>query len=352
MTDPRPPVTVRRIKPEDGPAFRDVRLQALQTDPTAFGSSYDREADRPPESWDTWAAATSAGNDQAMFVAETDHGLVGLAGAFRIEGNPRSLHLIAMWVEPRFRGRGHGRILTDRVISWARQADADEIGLWVVTGNDVARHLYESCGFVDTGRVQPLPSHPDLDEHRLSLDLGPGPNAPLPSGYVELQPMAGTEFDAYLEWTIADHTAHLMQAFDLNRFEAELQAREAITHVLATSDPSNNHHFCSIRGGLADESVGWIWFGEEPVRERSVATLFDIVVFERHRNQGLGTAAIDEVEEWARIRGLPVLHLAVFTHNEAARRLYERLGFAVTKELPGVLQMEKPVAAADGGDAS
>jgi ribosomal protein S18 acetylase RimI-like enzyme len=344
VTAPRPLVTVRRIQPGDGPAFRDVRLRALQADPTAFASSYELEADRSPDSWSTWAAATSAGNDQAMFVAESGDRLVGLAGAFRIEGNPRSLHLIAMWVEPGFRGYGHGRTLTEAVVSWARQADADDLGLWVVAGNEVARHLYESCGFIDTGVVQPLPSHPDLIEHRLSLDLGPGPNAPLPSGYVELQPMVETEFDAYLEWTIADHTAHLMQAFDLNRFEAEVQARDAITHVLAVSDPSRNHHFCSIRGGLADESVGWIWFGEESIQGRPVATLFDIVVFERHRNQGLGTAAIDEVEEWARIRGLPVVHLAVFTHNEAARRLYKRLGFTVTKELPGVIQMEKKVA--------
>ena len=343
MTEPRPPVTVRRIRPDDGPAFRDVSLRALQTHTTAFGSSYEREAGRPPESWDTWAATTSAGNDQAMFVAETPNQLVGLAGAFRTGDKPRSLHMIAMWMDPDLRGYGHGRTLTNAVVSWARQADADELGLWVVAGNDAARRLYESCGFVDTGRVQPLPSHPDLEEHRLSLDLGPGQQAPLPSGYVELQPMAGTEFDAYLEWTIADHTAHLMQAFDLNRFEAELQAREAITHVLAAGDPSGNHHFCSIRGGLADDSVGWIWFGEEPVRGRAVATLFDIVVFERHRNQGLGTAAIDEVEEWARIRGLAAIHLAVFTHNEAARRLYERLGFTVTKELPGVIQMEKTV---------
>ena len=40
---------------------------------------------------------------------------------------------------------------------------------------------------------------------------------------------------------------------------------------------------------------------------------------------------------------------AVFTHNKAARRLYERLGFTVAKELPGVIQMEKDIAATDDG---
>jgi ribosomal protein S18 acetylase RimI-like enzyme len=343
VSEPRPSVVIRRIRSDDGPVFRDIRLRALQTDPTAFASSYEREAGRPPASWDTWAAATSMGNDQAMFFAETADGIIGLAGVFRIEDNPRALHMIAMWVEPRFRGHGWGRKLTETVVAWAQSADADELGLWVVDGNDAARHIYQSCGFVDTGKVQPLPSYPELVEHRMRLDLGPRPHPPLPSGYVELQPMVGNEFDAYLEWTIADHTAHLMQAFDLNRYEAELQARDAITHVLANGDPSVNHHFCSIRGGLDDASVGWIWFGEEPVRGRPVATLFDIVVFERHRNRGLGTAAIGEVEEWARLRGLPAVHLAVFAHNEAARRLYERLGFSVTRELPGVIQMEKNV---------
>ena len=154
------PVVVRRIRPDDAATFRDVRLLALQTDPTAFGSSYEREVDRPFESWQTWAATTSAGNDQVMLVADAGDRLVGLAGAFRIEQKPRSLHLIAMWVEPEMRGKGLGRQLTAGVIEWARNADADELGLWVVDGNDVARRLYENHGFVATGRVQPLPSHP------------------------------------------------------------------------------------------------------------------------------------------------------------------------------------------------
>lgn len=50
-----------------------------------------------------------------------------------------------------------------------------------------------------------------------------------------------------------------------------------------------------------------------------------------HRGRGVGHAVLRRVEVWARRRGLR-LHLDVNTTNAAARRSYERFGFAVTGE--------------------
>ena len=48
---------------------------------------------------------------------------------------------------------------------------AERVELWVTRGNDPARHLYESMGFVETGDHQPLPSDPCKDEIRMVLAL-------------------------------------------------------------------------------------------------------------------------------------------------------------------------------------
>jgi RimJ/RimL family protein N-acetyltransferase len=56
----------------------------------------------------------------------------------------------------------------------------------------------------------------------------------------------------------------------------------------------------------------------------------------RPRGQGLGTAALAALEEWARARGITTIGLHVFGDNEGAWRLYRRLGYIETS-----VQMEK-----------
>jgi ribosomal protein S18 acetylase RimI-like enzyme len=331
---------VRRVTPDDAAALRDVRLRALQADPVAFASSHEEEAAWPDERWQVWAAASSVGHDQTLYVAEDSGGrFIGLGGAYRPERTPRSLHVVAMWVAPRRRREGWGRRLTEAIVQWARSGDADAVTLWVVDSNEPARRLYESCGFVATEATQPLPSHPELVEQLMRLELREAGAGRVPVGYVELQPMTASEFEAFLAWTVADHTARLMDLFGWSRVDAEAKARDSIAEELPGGSISPHHHPCTIRAGVDDATVGWLWFSE---REDEAAIL-DIVVFERHRNRGLGAAAVAEVEEWARLRGLSRIVLDVFTDNTDAQRFYERIGFTVAAEHPGFLTMHLPL---------
>jgi ribosomal protein S18 acetylase RimI-like enzyme len=50
-------------------------------------------------------------------------------------------------------------------------------------------------------------------------------------------------------------------------------------------------------------------------------------VDERFRGQGLGTALLDRLLEWARQRNISSVSLHVFPHNARAIALYERVGF-------------------------
>jgi L-phenylalanine/L-methionine N-acetyltransferase len=73
--------------------------------------------------------------------------------------------------------------------------------------------------------------------------------------------------------------------------------------------------------------VGRLSLGRDPhPASRHVADL-GLMVSERHRRRGIGTALLREAEEWARTVGVRKLELHVFPHNDAAIHLYESVGF-------------------------
>lgn len=164
-------VTVRRIRPGDGPPLREVRLRALETDPDAFATTYDRAVSRGEEVWEQSAASASSGDEEIIFVAEADDAFLAMAGAFTSPEEPSTRHLYGMWVAPEARASGLGTRLAEEIEDWSRTVGAEEIELWVVEANHTAVRLYERAGFMPTGETQPLPSNPDLVEMKMRLDL-------------------------------------------------------------------------------------------------------------------------------------------------------------------------------------
>ena len=71
--------------------------------------------------------------------------------------------------------------------------------------------------------------------------------------------------------------------------------------------------------------------------------LANIELAAEFRNRGLGTALIRSLLDEAAARGIP-LRLQVLKVNQAARRLYERLGFTVFEETATHYRMVAPVA--------
>jgi GNAT superfamily N-acetyltransferase len=345
---------VRRITADDASRLREIRLRALESDPLAFASSLEVERDQPDESWEAWAAAASEGSDQCLFVAEAETGhFVAMAGAFRAAGEPRTLHVIAVWVDPERRRQGLGSVLVTDIVEWARTVDADALALWVVEDNESARGLYERLGFVATSRTQPVPSRTDLLEVRMELSLlepgtSPAHRGRLPDGYVELQPMTGDELDAYLEWTVAYRAGELMQARDMDWMAAELKAQEAIAQELSSRAGPANHQLCGLRSGVADAAgaapvVGWVWFSLTERAGGRVVVIHDLAVFEPHRRRGIARAAVGEVEDWAIRRGAAAMEVRVFTHNPAVG-VFTSQGFSAISESASTVTLRKELS--------
>jgi len=162
---------VRRIRPDEGAALRDVRLAALADTPSAFGSSYARESLLTAEDWADRAWEGSAGSERATFFAIADDGIVGLVGGYRPEPTSSCVELVSLWTHPAARRTGVGRLLVDAVFDWARTCGALAVELWVTRGNAGAENLYRETGFVDAGDCQPLPSDPCREEVRMRVLL-------------------------------------------------------------------------------------------------------------------------------------------------------------------------------------
>lgn len=145
------------MKPGEWRHVRDLRLRALQAEPSAFGSTYGQEAEAGEDAWRSWSSGWPTAADQALFAAVEDGAWVGMALGVRWEqDDPDDVHLYAMWVKPSSRRRGIGRALVGCVVEWATDLGAARVMLRVTEAHRGAVALYEGCGFVDTGEREPL----------------------------------------------------------------------------------------------------------------------------------------------------------------------------------------------------
>ena len=80
--------------------------------------------------------------------------------------------------------------------------------------------------------------------------------------------------------------------------------------------------------------VGYVYAGIEPqswkeLREEA-GFIHDVYVDETARRGGIATALLEAATEWLTSRGMPRIVLWTAAPNDAARRLFERLGFRHT----------------------
>lgn len=138
---------VERIRPEDWPLLRELRLAALRDSPDAFGQSYDEAAHQSEAEWRATAQASTSGDRRAWFIGrEQPNGTpVGIVQARRRP--PDDCLLFSMWVAPEARRSGAGSTLVNAVEQWGRQWGAARIVLWVIAGNESATRFYDRIGF-------------------------------------------------------------------------------------------------------------------------------------------------------------------------------------------------------------
>jgi GNAT superfamily N-acetyltransferase len=163
---------IRRLTSDDAAAFREIRREALEREPFAFGSSPGEDFAQSLEQVHRLLSDANA----AVFGAFVEHDLVGSVGVRRLM-RKKTWHKAEVWgmyLRRDHRGCGLGRRLMEAAIAFAREQDGLRMLQLAVTDRaQAAAALYEKLGFVVWG-VEPAGLHVegvDLTETYMLLRL-------------------------------------------------------------------------------------------------------------------------------------------------------------------------------------
>ena len=145
---------VRRLRADEWPRWRDLRLELLKDSPEAFGSTYDETLVRADESWQEYVAAAATSDTSAIYVVEDGERWLACAGTYADPDEHGDVWLFTVWTRPEARGRGLQKRLVHTLMDWAAAQGHGSMKLWVTDDNDIARSCYESLGFTSTGVQQ------------------------------------------------------------------------------------------------------------------------------------------------------------------------------------------------------
>jgi ribosomal protein S18 acetylase RimI-like enzyme len=147
---------------------------------------------------------------------------------------------------------------------------------------------------------------------------------------IGLRPQTSAERTAYRGWAIDNLAAQLTLSYRVSEGPARQHAIQQVAALLPPDrepDP-DVFAFTIVRGS---EPVGTVLARRETTLERPQLFLYDIVVTEPMRNQGIGRAALQLLEAFAVENAVDAIVLNVFDHNPRAQRLYAALGFQVQR---------------------
>jgi ribosomal protein S18 acetylase RimI-like enzyme len=145
-------VSLRRATVADAEAIAAVRVESWQT--TYRGMIPDTYLDqmRIEDSFLHWKqileALPSAGDRVCVYVAESEGHIIGFASGMLLPEPKLGMRaeLTAIYLRPAWQRSGIGRRLLQKVARTLQAQGADNLLVWVISGNAIARNFYEDLG--------------------------------------------------------------------------------------------------------------------------------------------------------------------------------------------------------------
>lgn len=145
------------VPPERWREAKQLRLEALLAEPSAFASSYEDELAFTDEVWVARLTSAYERDGNLTFYAEFEGELVGMAGAgWSRKAKLRHVaEIYSVYVAPELRGRGIARGLMRRLLDELRSmGQIEKVSLGVTSDNAAAVRLYEKLGFAIVGTAR------------------------------------------------------------------------------------------------------------------------------------------------------------------------------------------------------
>ena len=129
--------------------YKDIRLRALEKEPSSFCMAYDKEVAKSDKDWKQSIQDALDGNSWLYFASYNDK-LVGVIGGFgdELDWKNHRVYLWGMYVDEEYRGKGLARLLANKLLfAIANRDDVFVVRLEVNPELVTALSFYESLGF-------------------------------------------------------------------------------------------------------------------------------------------------------------------------------------------------------------
>ena len=142
-------ISIRQLTEEDWRLFSEIRLKALQSDPSAFGSNYAFESQFAEVDW----RMRLRSEDSAIFMIFADETPIGITGVGvdRTDLTRKTAIFWGSWLDPEIRRRGISDLMYKTRIEWAKnRPGVERIIVAHRASNDASKYANRQHGFVFT----------------------------------------------------------------------------------------------------------------------------------------------------------------------------------------------------------
>ncbi len=147
-------IKIIQLAPESWEQYKNLRLEAVQEDPLAFGLTYEEYSDYPDEFWKNHLEKSVKGQDSWIFFAQVKDELIGMLAADRVNKKRMShlSHIHSMSVKQGYRGKGVASMLMEALLNkLTQQEDLLIAQMGVASSQNAAVQLYKKFGFEIVG---------------------------------------------------------------------------------------------------------------------------------------------------------------------------------------------------------
>ena len=103
-----------------------------------------------PFNFNRWIADSYSKQNTLTFILKKDKWIIGYM-SLQLQPKKDFIHLFHIFIDRKYRGKGFGKLLAQKAISYAKENNIPAITLFVNPNNPTAIKLYESFGFTEVG---------------------------------------------------------------------------------------------------------------------------------------------------------------------------------------------------------
>jgi GNAT superfamily N-acetyltransferase len=163
---------IRVLPQSDFARFKALRLDALKSEPDAFGETFEDAARLSDREWSDKLSNTLSSGD-VIFVAEVGGEFVGMCGVGEDRGRRGCGFVWGVFVKKPYRKSGAGSRLMDAAEAWALGRGFGGVNGWVAAPNDDAIRFYRRRGYEVGEAVETLRPGSDIPVHSISKRFAP-----------------------------------------------------------------------------------------------------------------------------------------------------------------------------------